>query len=150
MYLEKRHYVQRWDHIDPDKQFKVSITRGDKPYDVIKYERVSYVIEQVAYWRKANQIHHWFVENVQRGEDDCQPYYCSYEQLNELFSLVCDVLAEPARAEELLPTESGFFFGGTDYDESYMLDLTETRDMLAALFAEPGAEDADYYYSASW
>lgn len=27
--------------------------------------------EFVGYWRKANAIHKWFVENVQDGEDDC-------------------------------------------------------------------------------
>ena len=26
----------------------------------------------VGYWRKANHIHRWFVENVQGGEDECQ------------------------------------------------------------------------------
>lgn len=32
------------------------------------------ISEQVAYWRKANQIHRWFVNIVQGGEDDCNPY----------------------------------------------------------------------------
>ena len=27
--------------------------------------------EEVGYWRKANQIHNWFVENIQDGVDDC-------------------------------------------------------------------------------
>lgn len=27
--------------------------------------------ENVAYWRKANHIHKWFVDNIQDGEDDC-------------------------------------------------------------------------------
>ena len=27
--------------------------------------------EQVGYWRKANAIHNWFVDNVQDGIDDC-------------------------------------------------------------------------------
>jgi len=30
------------------------------------------ISENVGYWRKANQIHGWFVENIQDGEDDCQ------------------------------------------------------------------------------
>jgi hypothetical protein len=38
----------------------------------------------VAYWRKANQIHNWFVENVQDGNDDCKDYYVSRKQLEEL------------------------------------------------------------------
>ena len=29
------------------------------------------IYEQVAYWRKANAIHRWFVENIQDREDDC-------------------------------------------------------------------------------
>ena len=32
--------------------------------------QVKTVIE-VGYWRKANQIHNWFVENIQNGIDDC-------------------------------------------------------------------------------
>lgn len=35
-----------------------------------KYGHLS-IMEQVAYWRKANAIHRWFVDNVQDGEDDC-------------------------------------------------------------------------------
>ena len=30
------------------------------------------IYEQVAYWRKANAIHKWFVDHVQDGEDDCE------------------------------------------------------------------------------
>ena len=26
---------------------------------------------RLAYWRKANQVHAWFVEQVQGGKDDC-------------------------------------------------------------------------------
>ena len=31
----------------------------------------NHIAEQVGYWRKANAIHQWFVDNVQDGEDDC-------------------------------------------------------------------------------
>lgn len=30
-----------------------------------------HIAKDVGYWRKANQIHNWFVEHVQDGEDDC-------------------------------------------------------------------------------
>jgi len=36
---------------------------------------VQEVIFEAMYWRKANAIHRWFVENVQGGQDDCKPYY---------------------------------------------------------------------------
>lgn len=38
----------------------------------------------VAYWRKANAIHNWFVENVQNGVDDCGVYEVTKEDLEEL------------------------------------------------------------------
>ena len=37
--------------------------------------------EDVGYWRKANQIHNWFVQNVQGGEDDCGIYEVSQAKL---------------------------------------------------------------------
>lgn len=40
--------------------------------------------EDVGYWRKANQIHNWFVQNVQGGEDDCGIYEVSQAKLIEL------------------------------------------------------------------
>lgn len=47
---------------------------------------------EAGYWRKANQIHKWFVENVQEGEDDCKEYYVSREKLKELLGKVNRIL----------------------------------------------------------
>ncbi len=44
------------------------------------------------YWRKANHIHKWFVDNVQEGNDDCGTYDVSIEQLTELRDLCKKVL----------------------------------------------------------
>ena len=42
---------------------------------------------EIAYWRKANMIHNWFVEHCQDGIDECQPRYSvSKEQLEELLN----------------------------------------------------------------
>lgn len=43
--------------------------------------------EQVGYWRKANQIHSWFVEHVQNGVDDCNSYEVTKEQLKTLLGI---------------------------------------------------------------
>ena len=48
--------------------------------------------EDVGYWRKANQIHNWFVQNVQNGIDDCGRYEVSKEDLIELRNLCEKVL----------------------------------------------------------
>jgi hypothetical protein len=103
---------------------------------------------QVGYWRKANQIHNWFVENVQDGEDNCAEYYVPLEKLEELDDLCARVLALPSMADELLPTQGGFFFGSTEYDEYYLQDLRDTREIIARI---KGLDDRfSFYYSSSW
>lgn len=64
-----------------------------KGYTVNEIEREG-IEEQVGYWRKANQIHHWFVEHVQDGEDDCDYHHeCTKEVLEELLATCEKVLA---------------------------------------------------------
>lgn len=149
MYLVKRHYVKRWDRIPAEKQFDVTVKRGSEIYDAIKPERVSEVIEQVAYWRKANAVHAWFVKNVQDDKDDCQDYYVSREQLQELLGLAQEALTskEPAK---LLPTKAGFFFGNLEYNEDYRIDMSDTVRQLTEILAEPETDHASFYYRASW
>lgn len=49
------------------------------------------LFEEIGYWRKANAIHNWFVENVQNGVDDCGEYEVSKSDLKELLSLCKEV-----------------------------------------------------------
>lgn len=52
------------------------------------------IIKQVGYWRKANEIHNWFVENVQDGEDDCDYHNeCTMEILEDLLH-TCKVVLD--------------------------------------------------------
>lgn len=105
--------------------------------------------EEIGYWRKANAIHAWFVDNIQKGMDDQEVYEVTLDQLHTLLTLVKTVLAHPEKAPDLLPTREGFFFGGTDYDEWYFDGLRDTvkiiEDAIAAHFGE-----AHYYYSCWW
>ena len=82
------------------------------------------------YWRKANAIHKWFVDNVQNGEDDCKEYVVYPGQLVELRDACKGVIAARKRASKLLPTQSGFFFGSTDYDDWYFADLEYTANAI--------------------
>ena len=65
---------------------KVELLKDGKPIS-IKVNRISEITEEVGYWRKANQIHNWFVANVQDGEDKCQKAYVSKEQLSKLLEI---------------------------------------------------------------
>ena len=178
MYLSKKTYVKQWSHIEPEKQFNIEVKKGDEPYDEIKKDRVSYVTEQVGYWRKFNALHNWFVENCQDGVDECQESYVDREKLEELVVTLhevktiletspkkivsvkngwsngedtfvdIEVIEDSEKLDDLFPTSSGFFFGGTEYDEYYKEQVDETIEMLTDLLKEEGS--GDFYYQASW
>lgn len=148
MYLTKRTYVKNWDHMSPEERHKISITKNGKAIH-IKPERISYIFEEVGYWRKANAIHRWFVENAQDGIDECQLSFVDRDQLAELLELVGEVLKNPERAEELLPVQEGFFFGSTSYDEYYFEDLKLTKEILKKAL-EDNADEASFFYQSDW
>ena len=102
----------------------------------------------IAYWRKVNAIHQWFVDNCADGEDNCQPTYVSREKLEALRDLVHETRAE--RDPDLLPPQGGFFFGSTDIDEYYWKDLDETQEVLDKILSNPKFEGWDFEYQASW
>lgn len=107
------------------------------------------IFEEVGYWRKSNQIHNWFVDNVQGGEDECRPHLVSIDDLKKLRDLCNQVLQDPSKAPELLPTLSGFFFGGTEYDEWYFNDLKETINIIDKALGSVSEEDT-FVYRSSW
>ena len=67
MYLYKKTYVQNWEHTSPEKKHTISIKKGGKVRKDIKPERICYITEQIAYWRKFNALHGWFIENCGGG-----------------------------------------------------------------------------------
>lgn len=158
MYLSKRTYVKNWSFQKDKEKHKATVRLNGKIRKDIKPERVSYIVEEVAYWRKANHIHKWFVEQTAGGVDECQPSHVSMEQLVELKELceaVLDRKGDDDFISENLPTGSGFFFGGTDYDEYYYNDCQETVDIIKGLIKEAekkpeGCYDAEFEYRASW
>lgn len=149
MYLIKKTYVKKWDHIPADKQYEVTVTRGGQSYPNIDPSRVNYVEEEMKYWRKANQIHGWFVKNVQNGEDNCREYYVSKEDLNALLEDCYAVHDDPIDAPLILPISDGYFFGSEEYDEYYFDQIKSTIKSIETILQE-WDEEADYYYQSSW
>jgi hypothetical protein len=153
MYLEARRFVSGYSHSkDEEKELFKTITEA-VGMDGLHDERFATVSVNVAYWRKANHIHDWFVREVQGGEDNCGSYYVSREKLRELGEL-CQRICENGTEEfahKNLPTASGFFFGGTDYDEYYFESTHWTAKRLAEIAGLPeGMNGYDFYYNSSW
>ena len=129
----------------------IDISAEGKHID-IDLSKVSYIYEHVAYWRKANMIHKWFVDNFADGNDDCRWIFVPKKSLIELRDLCKQILALPAgknrdeNAMAILPTQDGFFFGGTDIGDWYYDDLQYTVDALK----DVEKYDSAYRYSASW
>jgi hypothetical protein len=155
MYLYRKTFLYTGDYIEESEQEKVIVTKGGEHHPYIKNERIKYVVEEVGYWRKANQIHKWFVDNVQNGVDNCGEYLVKEDQLANLLE-TCKLILDkdPSKASVLLPVQSGFFFGSTDYDQYYFKDLENTVKIIESLFEKDLDGDSylegDVYYSSSW
>ena len=151
MYLKKHIYIgAEFEHRKINGIIKVRAGKKEIP---VNFKKVSYIIEEVGYWRKANAIHNWFVKNVQNGVDECQEAYVDTEKLEELLKLCKDVRKDHRRAHKLLPCVEGFFFGSYDYDKYYFQDICQTIKILQDVLKskdENGYIDGDIYYRASW
>lgn len=150
-YFTAKRYLSSWN--DEDKELKTKVSSLSE--GIASEWETKEIVYEVGYWRKANQIHNWFVQNVQNGEDDCREHYVSYEDIIKLYVTVCEVLEDHSKAEDLLPTESGFFFGSTDFNEYYFEDLVHTKKILEPLVEKINGEGRelapyDFYYRSSW
>ena len=112
------------------------------------YFKIGWLGKEVAYWRKANAIHRWFVENAQNNKDECLPHLVSKEKLEELLLLAYEV--KDHQVPNKLPSQEGFFFGSTDYDELYYQDIDLTIDQLEKVLSETDWEKDSIYYQSSW
>ena len=138
MYLDKR-YKFAEQLIDEET--------GEKYYDW----------QGVGYWRKANEIHKWFIDHLGLPEDfNCEHAEVSKEDLEELIETCKFVLGRRDKndaikvAEEKLPTQGGFFFGGTDYDEYYYEDLEYTIKELEGVIQETDWDNEIVAYGCWW
>jgi hypothetical protein len=148
MYLNARRFI--WSY-DGSKDGQTGREIAERFPELGDDATIKYVIAEVAYWRKANAIHQWFVDNVQNGVDDCGDYYVERGHLEDLLKLVNAVLNKEMKPEDALPTQSGFFFGNTEYTEWYFDDLQSTKEQLEKILSnEELFKKWDIMYHASW
>lgn len=154
MYLNARRYLWTYPEDGEEAQKSKAITGMFPelaPFATDRCDGVKNVTAEIGYWRKANAIHQWFVDNIQKGRDDCRDYYVEKEDLRKLLDVVNAVLADTSKAPELLPTASGFFFGSREYDEWYWQDIEYTKELLEKLLKNDDVlKGWDLYYHSSW
>jgi hypothetical protein len=108
-----------------------------------------YIKKNIAYWRKANAIHRWFINMCAEGIDDCQDVYVSTADLKLLLYTCERVKDNNNLAEELLPTLEGFFFGSVEYDDYYYEMIDYTIKTIKEVLDYYG-EGFSFIYRASW
>ena len=113
----------------------------------------------IGYWRKANHIHQWFLDNVYTVPDECQDIYVEKEQLDELIRLcrkIIKVWDDPEQLEDLIPKMSIYFIGEADhfkkwykYDVFYTIMLLHKAVKLQQQYKKNGLWP-EFYYQSSW
>ena len=137
MFLKQRIYLE-------EGKGTIAMHLDGKPL-TIPTNKINHIELDIGTWRKANQIHNWFITNVKDDEDDCREFYVPHEKLLELKTLCKKILKNKSLAIDLLPPKMGFFFGGTEIDDWYFKDLKDTIKIIDSI--EPVG---NIYYQASW
>ena len=157
MYLTGSRYISGWEHRREPEFDAVLKAAGLESSDVCQGSPSMNLGLTIAYWRKANAIHAWFVKNCQDDVDECQKTHVEREKLEELRDICVEIIDAntlnadwQGLAQKLLPPESGFFFGSTDLDENYLDDLKQTIEQLNRILANPRLKEMSFYYQSSW
>lgn len=159
-------YIGGWLHSDEDELYKhrslleaTGMSNTDESPSIfvsVDDDQNVEVASTVAYWRKANAIHAWFVDNCQGGVDECQDTEVHAEQLAMLRSVCEKALAayeagDLDGAGEILSPRSGFFFGGTEVDEWWAQDTKETITKIERVITDAIAiGGVKFIYQSSW
>ena len=89
-----------------------------------------------------------FVENAIDNEvENCVEYELTKETMIDLLDRIDKVLADHTLAEELLPTQEGFFFGRTEYDDRYFEHLQDAKDKLEEDVKSMDNDDTAIFWS---
>jgi hypothetical protein len=112
----------------------------DCDYYEVSKEQLEELLEVCAKVRDGSKLVKGWVKNGERYENG-QWLPCMEED---------EYIENPGLAEELLPTQDGFFFGGTNYDQWYMRDITDTIDILANVLETTDFDREMITYRSSW
>jgi hypothetical protein len=146
MYIFKvkktKHTIDELHELDRELRF---LDRLDYPDTFKDYYTI---FQEVAYWRKFNALHNWFVTNIQTGIDNCSLYEIDKDVLFELLEILEDVyhLKNPSK----LPPTQGFFWGSTEVDDYYWDKVESSIQTISKLIDDTDWNNERLFYQASW
>ena len=119
-----------FEKLSPEKQAKVEEEIGK--WHETRPDTEDYGMEDIGYFRKVN-----FLVSFFGYEENCEDKEITIEEVTDLLERCREILKHnsKAKAQALLPTQSGFFFGSTDYDKWYFGDVKEVRDWCKGIIA---------------
>ena len=144
IYAEYRDALKRYDN-EGGFEDKINVLEDklDKCYNALHSD--------IAYFRKVNFLLPYF-----GYEENCSNIVIDRCEIEELVNVCKKVLdakntneAESV-ADELLPTEAGFFFGSTDYDEWYFNDVREVADKFTEILDTFDFDENELVMSCWW
>lgn len=122
-------------------------------YDELRKDLNNDIAEDVAYFRKVN-----FIMGQFDFDENLVFAHAPLEKINQLREKCNDVLTRyrthpddwVSFAHDTLPTTSGFFFGSTDYNKSYIGDVEEVLNEIVNILSQVDFELEDLYVHAWW
>jgi hypothetical protein len=93
----------------------------------------------VGYFRKVNFFYHYFAEKLVD-----ETAWIEREDLVDIIDRCEKVLEDHTLGPKLLPTQSGFFFGSTEYDDWYYNDVKDCLKQMKGLLK--GLKDDEQLY----
>ena len=100
------------------------------------------------YFRKVNFLYAYF-ENKGKMIDEYF-VFVEPEDVEDIISRCEQVLNDHSKATELLPTQAGFFFGSTDYDEWYYHDVQDCLKQMRGWLPMLEEKGVTGYMIFSW
>lgn len=92
--------------------------------------------KELAYFRKVNFLIPFFKETLFSEINNLEDLKVTKESIEELKNRCEQVLNDHTLAKDLLPTQPGFFFGSTNYDEYYYKNVENVLETCKTLLPE--------------
>ena len=106
------------------------------------YNNVELVYDELAYYRKVNFLYRYFSDYM--DANGIMAVVDKYA-IEDIIECCKEVLADNSKAEELLPTVNGFFFGSTEYDKYYFKEVAKVLKDFEKILQEFDMENYFYF-----